>query len=204
MATREQIADGLAIFSANYLKRWLDGNLYDRILQSDLGQKLKSLDTKAKYGIEFGLNLLSIFFDQALAEDTAVKRLVKEVGLDAAPEISVRLLNHAKTTEEQELVHALLAMNQEELVKLLAWLYEIDAKRRKKALREIGKLSVEELTSLARMSSEDREKLLGLFVPARKPWLSSEDVQGIERATEALRGFRARLRAKRQGGQNHE
>lgn len=169
-------------------------------MQSDLGQKLRSLDAKAKYGIEFGLNLLSVFFDQALAEDTALKRLVKEVGLDAAPEISRRLINHAQTAEEQDLIHSLLAMGQEELIKLLGWLYEIDAKRRKKMLQDIGDLSVEELTSLSRMNSEDRERLLGLFVPARKPWLSTEEVQGIERATEALRSFRAKLRAKRQEG----
>ena len=60
--------DGLATFSAGYLKRWLEDNLYDRIFKTELGEKLKSLNKKARYGIEFGLNLLTAFFDQKLAE----------------------------------------------------------------------------------------------------------------------------------------
>ena len=149
MPTPDQIANGLAIFAANYLKRWLEGNFYDRLFRTGLGQKLQGLDAKARYGIEFGLNLLTVFFDRALAEDTALKRFVKEVGLDAAPEISKRLINHAKNPQEQELVHALLTMDQEHLVQLLSWLYEIESGRRKKMLKEISQLSVDELVKLA-------------------------------------------------------
>ncbi len=199
MVTPDQISKGLAVFSANYLKRWLEGNLYDRFFQTDVGQKLKSFDSKAHYGIEFGLNLLAVFFDQALAEDTALKRMVKEVGLDAAPEISKRLINHTKNPQEKELVNTLLAMEQGDLLKLLDWLYEIDTTRRKKMLREVGKLSVEELARLSNMSPEERGKLMGLFVPERKSWLSPEEVRAIDQATEKLKAFRARLREKRRG-----
>lgn len=204
MLTPDQIANGLAIFSANYLKRWLEGNLYDRLFRTGLGQKLQSLDGKARYGIEFGLNLLTVFFDQVLAGDTAMKRFVKEIGLDAAPEISKRLINHATNPEEQELVHALLAMDQERLVQLLSWLYEIDPERRKKMLKEIGKLSADELVKLAQMPLEEREKLMELSASEQKPWLSHEEVQAIDQATERLKALRARLREKRRGGQSHE
>ena len=197
MAAGDPISNALAIFSANYLKRWLEGNFYDRLLKTALGQKLKSLDAKAHYGIEFGLNILTMFFDRALSEDTALKRMVKEVGLDAAPEISKRLINHAKNPQEKELIHTLLAMDRGDVSKLLAWLYEIDTNRRKRMLEEVAGLSVEELTRLSNMPPEDREKLLSIFVSERKSWLSQEEVRGIEQATEELKAFRARLRDKR-------
>lgn len=197
MPANNHVSNGLAVFSANYLKRWLEGNLYDRLFQAGLGQKLKSLEGKARYGIEFGLNILTVFFDRALSEDSALKRVVKEVGLDAAPEISKRLINHAKNPQEKELVHTLLAMDRVDLIKLLAWLYEIDTNRRKRVLQEVAGLSVEELTRLSDMRPEDREKLLGIFVSHKQSLLSQEEVRGIEQATEELKAFRARLREKR-------
>lgn len=203
MSISDQVANGLAIFSANYLKRWLEGNLYDRFFQTDLGQKLKRLDAKAHYGIEFGLNLLAVFFDRALAGDTAMKRFVKEVGLDAAPEISKRLINHATNRHEQELVHALLAMGHEQLVQLLRLLYEIEPGLRKKMLKEIEKLSMDELLKLA-LPSNEREKLMGLFVREEKPWLSPVEVQSIDRATEKLKAFRAKLRQRSGREQGNE
>ena len=78
----QKILNGLAVFSAGYMKRWLEGNLYDKVFKTELGAKLKSLDEKSRYGIEFGLNLLTAFFEQKLAEDTALKKFVKEVGID--------------------------------------------------------------------------------------------------------------------------
>jgi hypothetical protein len=204
MAMSDQVANGLAIFSANYLKRWLEGNLYDRFFRTGLGQKLKGLDAKAHHGIEFGLNLLTVFFDRALADDTAMKRFVKEVGLDAAPEISKRLINNATNPQEQELVHALLAMGHEQLVQLLRLLYEIEPGSRKSMLKEIEKLSMDELLKLALMPSNEREKLMGLFVHQEKPWLSPEEVQAVGQATEKLKALRARLRQRSGRGQSRE
>lgn len=200
----DQVANGLAIFSANYLKRWLEGNLYDRLFRTGLGQKLKGLDAKAHYGIEFGLNLLTVFFDRTLAGDTALKRFVKEVGLDAAPEISKRLINHATNSQEQELVHALLAMEHEQLVQLLRSFYEVEPGLRQKMLKQIEKLSMDELLKLALMPSNEREKLMGLFVREEKPWLSPAEVQSIDRATEKLKAFRAKLRQRSGREQGNE
>lgn len=200
----DQVANGLAVFSANYLKRWLEGNLYDRFFQTNLGQKLKGLDAKAHYGIEFGLNLLAVFFDRALSDDTALKRFVKEVGLDAAPEISKRLINHATNRQEQELVRALLAMGHEQLVQLLRSLYEVEPGLRKKMLKQIEKLSMDELLKLALMPSNEREQLMGLFVSEEKPWLSPAEVQSIDQATEKLKAFRAKLRQRSGREQGNE
>ncbi|MGQ9571261.1 MAG: hypothetical protein ACUVUQ_10595 [Thermodesulfovibrionales bacterium] len=59
----------MANFSAGLIKRWLERNLYDRIFETELGEKFKSLDKKVRHGIEVGLNLLTAFFDQKLSED---------------------------------------------------------------------------------------------------------------------------------------
>lgn len=99
--------NGIAVFAAGYAKRWLEGNLYDRVIQTKIGQKFKNLDNKAIYGIEFGLNFLTTILDQKFQDDTALKKFVKEVGMDAASELSKRLLNGLKkdspdTTEYKE------------------------------------------------------------------------------------------------------
>ena len=163
--------DGLATFSAGYLKRWLEGNFYDRLFTTELGEKLKSLDKKTRYGIEFGLNLLTAFFDQKLAGDTALKKFIKEVGLDAGPEISKRLINNTKeqlvnkatTQEEKELVKVLLELEDQTLIELLNWLYDIESDERVKVFKHLSRLSVDELVRLTQLTPENRKRLFALF-----------------------------------------
>lgn len=167
----QKILNGLAVFSAGYMKRWLEGNFYDRIFKTELGEKLKSLNKKTRYGIEVGLNLLTVFFDQKLAEDTALKKFVKEVGIDAGPEISKRLINNtkeqlinnAKSQEEKELVNVLLELEDQTLIELLNWLYDIEATERASALNQLSRLSLNEVMRFAKMTNEDRKKLFDLF-----------------------------------------
>lgn len=167
----QRILNGLAVFSAGYMKRWLEENLYDRIFKTELGEKLKSLDKKARYGIEFGLNLLTAFFDQKLAEDTTLKRFVKEVGIDAGPEISKRLINNtkeqlisnAKSPDDKELVSVLLELEDKTLVDLLNWLYDIETSERTEILKQLSQLSFEEIARLAQLTPENRKKLFDLF-----------------------------------------
>ena len=54
------------------------------------------MDKKAIYGVEFGLNFLTTILDQKLNDDTALKKFIKEIGMDAASELSKRLINSAK------------------------------------------------------------------------------------------------------------
>lgn len=182
--------DGLATFSAGYLKRWLEGNLYDRIFKTELGEKLKSLDKKARYGIEFGLNLLTAFFDQKLADDTALKKFVKEVGIDVGPEISKRLINNTKeqlinnatTQEEKELVNVLLELEDQTLIDLLNWLYDIEATERASVLKQLSRLSLDEVMRFAKLPNEERKKLLDLFKPPPYEKL-------MDKATSELKSF---------------
>ncbi|MBT9171613.1 MAG: hypothetical protein DDT18_02001 [Actinobacteria bacterium] len=182
--------DGLTTFSAGYLKRWLEGNLYDRIFKTELGEKLKSLDKKARYGIEFGLNLLTAFFDQKLADDTALKKFVKEVGIDVGPEISKRLINNTKeqlinnatTQEEKELVNVLLELEDQTLIDLLNWLYDIEATERASVLKQLSRLSLDEVMRFAKLPNEERKKLLDLFKPPPYEKL-------MDKATSELKSF---------------
>lgn len=92
----KKILNGIAIFAAGYAKRWMESNFYDRIIDTKFGQKFKNMDKKAVYGVEFGLNFLTTILDQSLNDNTAIKKFVKEVGMDAASELSKRLINGAK------------------------------------------------------------------------------------------------------------
>jgi len=170
----QKILNGLAVFSAGYMKRWLEGNLYDRIFNTELGKKLKNFDAKTRYGIEFVLNLLTAFFDQQLAEDTTLKKFVKEVGIDSGPEISKRLFNttkdqlikNAKSPEDKELVSVLLELEDQTLIDLLNWLYGIEPTERTKVLKQLSRLSFDEVVRLAQLKPEDRKRLFDIFKPA--------------------------------------
>lgn len=163
----------LAVFSAGYMKRFLDGSFYDKIFNTEFGKKIKGLDKRIGYGIECGLNLLTAFFDQKLAEDTALKKFLKEVGVDVGPEISKRLIqnareniiNHAESPEDKELINILLELDDQALINLLNWLYRVDAKERTEIVKHLSHLSLDEITKLAQLSPENMERFFRLFQP---------------------------------------
>lgn len=178
----QKISNGLAVFFAGYMKRWLESNLYDRIFNTELGKKLKSFDAKTRYGIEFVLNLLTAFFDQKLAEDTTLKKFVKEVGLDSGSEISKRLINstkeqlvkNVKSPEDKELVSVLLELEDQTLIDLLNWLYDIEPTERTKVLKQLSRLSFDEVMRLSQLTPEDRRRLFDIFQPAPSEKLSDK------------------------------
>jgi len=155
--------DGLATFAAAYLKRWLEGNIYDRLFKTEVGKKLKRLPKGARYAIEFGLYLLTVFFDQKLSDDTALKKFVKEVGVDVGPEISKRLINNQESQREKELVSILLELDDQALRELLNWFYEIEPTERQRILRRLCELSPEKVLRLSGLTPEDRRRLIDLL-----------------------------------------
>jgi len=206
----QNILNGLAVFSSAYLKRWLEGHFYDRIFETQLGEKLKTLDKRAKYGIEFGLNLLTAFFDQKLSEDTVLKRFVKEVGIDAGPEISKRLINakerlskNATSPEEKEIVDVLLQLEGQTLIDLLNWLYDIEATERAEVLKQLSRLSLDEAVRLAQLTPENMERLFDLInLPSKakekRTLLSPKAVQEIEGATAKIQQMKKKLKERRE------
>lgn len=103
----KKLLNNFAVIAASYAKRWMESGVYDRLFKTKYGEKIKRLDKRAAYGIEFGLNFLTSVLDQKISEDTALKKFIKEVCMDAASELSKRLLNGLKkdssdTTEYKE------------------------------------------------------------------------------------------------------
>lgn len=206
----KKILNGLAVFSSAYLKRWMEAHFYDSIFETQFGERLKNLDKKAKYGIEFGLNLLTAFFDQKLSEDTALKKFVKQVGIDAGPEISKRLINNAKeqlsknvkSPEEKELVGVLLQLEGRTLIDLLDWLYDTEETKRAEVVKQLSRLSLDEVAKLAQLTPENMKRLFDLISPTEKvkekrTLLSPKAVQEIEGATARIQGMRKKLKEKR-------
>ena len=185
-----KVLKGLAVFSAGYLKRWLEGNFYDKIFKTQLAENLKRLDKKAHYGIEFGLNLLNAFFDERLSEDTALKKFVKEVGLDVGPEISKRLMNNtkeklnsnARSSGEKELVSILLELDDKILVALLNWLYSIEKSEREQVIIQLSRLSFDELVKFAGLPTDDKKRILDLL----KAQSSKKPMNRIDKQLESI------------------
>ena len=157
--TDQGVIDGLAVFSAGYLKRWLETHLYDKLFETEIGKKLKSLGTKERYAIEAGLNLLTVFFDQKLSTDSAIKKLIRLVGTDIAPELSSRLVGDAKdhikqaaaVPEEKELAKVLAELDDQALADLLKWLQTTSATEKEQVLELFKGLTGEEVAKLAKL-----------------------------------------------------
>ena len=126
-----RLVELLPVFAANYAKRFME-HVYDSAFQTELGRKLAAMGKPSKYTVEFGLNLLTAFFEDQLAENTKLRKFVKEVGIDVAPEISKRMINgareeikmSAKTAEEKEVAQLLFGLEDNEFIGLFGWLYE--------------------------------------------------------------------------------
>jgi hypothetical protein len=194
-------SQAFAVFLASYAKRWLEGNFYDRAFSSDTGRKLIALEDKYKYGIEFCLYALTAFFEGKLAEDTVLKKLVKEIGIDAPPEIGKRMINgaknrirgHAETADEKASVETLLELDDELLFVILKWLYEHDGADRQKILRYICSLNRDELAELAAADKDQRERLVDIATGTDEDTLAV----GLSDVASQLRDFRVKRREKR-------
>lgn len=185
----QKIIDGLAVFSAGYLKRWLETHFYDKLFETELGQKLKSLGQKEKYGIEAGLNLLTVFFDQKLSADTPVKKVIKHVGTDIAPEFSSRLVENAKDhirqtavqPEEKELANVLAELDDQVLADLLKWLGTASGAEREQILSLFKGLTGEEVVKLAKLPPSLLRDFVELFGEHESPGKSDSVTAAINR-----------------------
>lgn len=213
------LAELLPVFTANYVKRFME-RVYDTAFQTGLGQRLAAMGKPKKYAVEFGLNLLTAFFEDRLAENSKLRKFLKEVGIDVAPEISKRLVNgvrdeilaSAKTSEEREIAQVLLGLEDEELIDLLNWLCEKPAAELREILGRLCLMSAEQIARLMDFSVEDREKFFSVVVPRPRPSLretsrkQSEPTfggvvrQDMAKAAERLNEIAERMRQRRKRG----
>lgn len=211
-----EVAELLPTFAANYVKRFLE-RAYDGLFQTKTGAWLASLSPGKKYGTEFALYALTAFFDSRLAENTKLAKFIKEVGIDAAPEISKRMVNgvrqevilSAVSPEEKGLADLLLSLEDKELIELLRWLYEKEASEKRNLLGLISVLSSEQITRLLGLSVEEREKFSGLLNPPEEPEEKADQGalptfgevlrQDMVKGAERLREIKERMRQRRKG-----
>ena len=174
----KKLLNGLAIFASGYVKRWMEGN-YDALMRTAAARRLMECGKPNRYGIEAALNALFAYADQNWSHDTPLRRLLREVALDAPSEISKRLVNgfrdevlsgvrenppeHTKSFEQ-----ALLQLDDATLGALLSWLARTTPTDRARLRSLVGTLSDEELGKLARLSPADLEALMGSPPPTDK------------------------------------
>ena len=201
----KRITDSLAVILSGYSRRWLE-SYYDKLFETDIGQKLKSLDDPYRYGIELGLNLLNAFFEQNFVDDSALKKLVKLVGTDAAPEISKRLINHVKerarseknTPEATSVFNVLLTLDDQTLIKLLEWLYSTEATERERIFKQVSRLSADELKKITELDADFRKKLIDLIVPETPKAHTVRDMM-LDRITDKLKSLNEKMEGKLHG-----
>lgn len=78
--------------AANYVKRMLEP-VYDRVFSTRLGRYFKSLDRKEKYAVEASMYVATEILEPKLEGDAPFTRVVREVVMDAGPELAKRMLN---------------------------------------------------------------------------------------------------------------
>lgn len=198
-------------FAANYTKRFLERG-YDRAFQTRFGQWLVGLSPWEKYSIEAFLYALTAILDERLPADSPLRKYVSQVGLDAAPEISKRMVNGAreeiavvaaaaKNLEEKELLDAVLSLDDRDVTSLLVWLGQTKSQR-DEALNLLSWLDPEQKVKFFHLSDEDKEKLLEFFRPQEpsEPTFGQVLRQDLVKGTERLRETKEKMRQRRKGG----
>ena len=107
---KEEFSKILASIAASYTRRELDRSFYDRLIASEIGQKLGKLSSGQKYALEFAAYAASAVTLQQSGDSGAVMKFLTEVAADAPSEIARRMINgKPKFTSDQLLsvVHEL-------------------------------------------------------------------------------------------------
>ena len=218
------VAKGMPVFVAGYIKRILEGKYDALINKTEWGQKLKQLGLPEKYSAEAMINLLNAIADSRLPGDSFLAKMLKEVLLDAGPEISKRIINGDKVSgiigdkakngigrlvelgkiekpKERELVNLMLELDNETLAGLLAWTYGTGEKERKRTIGLIKGLSSEELAKFAGLSEENRKQMVELLTekpPEEKPksQIGEEIAENIKETLRDTASSMAGVRAK--------
>lgn len=181
MPTDFNIPKGLAIIVSGYLKRIIEGQ-YDKLSDIPAFEKLKRQPPTVKYGIEASLYALTAFLEQNIGEDTFIKKTLKEVGLDFGSEFSKRLINgdqlkavvknnqdDFKKNAKDDFISILSDLSDEDILEFLNWIESTTPEERKNVIRNISKLSEEDILKVWRFTPETRQKLLKFSVkPSNK------------------------------------
>jgi len=163
------ISQGAATVLAGILRRLMEKK-YDDLAEMGFFKKLKSQDAATKKAIELMLNSLTAVLDQSMNEDSFIKKLLKEVAMDAPAEISKRLINGGKTAknpiDREVIIPALLEMDKENpkaLREFLEWINSVDSAKKQKMLEALQGFSADNALAMLKLQPEVLEGLLALF-----------------------------------------
>lgn len=194
----------LSLMATGYLKRWLERR-YDTAMQTPFGEFLHRLDPASKYGLEAALYALTALVDRRLDESTPLGVIVKQVAMDAGPELAKRVLNgepaagSAVAPSSQSasgLMAAMLALSAEQLAGILEWLGGLEEQRRQVVTQALGRLPEAALVALAQAAQEHRAALFEILMPTSS---SSKDAdQTLGELADGMATLRERLRHWRQ------
>jgi hypothetical protein len=168
---KDALKRGAAVFGSCYIKRWLEPR-YDQLVNLPFMAKLKAANVGSKYAIEAILYSLTAYAENRMSDTSPLGLMIKAVLMDAAPEISARLLQDARAdlnaaataTEqpEQSVASRLLALDDAELLGLLISIEEMDAQTKAKFLAFAAKASDKDLRHFASLTPQQRTTLLGM------------------------------------------
>lgn len=168
---------GAAVFGSNYIKRWLEGK-YDQLAELPAVSKLRSLSKSSRLGIEAILYTLAAYAEQKLSDQSPLGLMAKSVLMDAAPEISSRLIKDARADLEvtcadaggpseprQNVARKLLGMESKELLGVLIAMDEMDDGERSRFLEFAAQADAAELAKFAALDQHQREIILNTQGP---------------------------------------
>ena len=175
-----------AVFAACYIKRWLESR-YDALMALPALGKLKAANPGIKYGVEAILYALTAYAQQKWSDPSPLGLMVKTVLMDAAPEISARLLKDtradltgevsaATSPTQQSIASKLLGLEDPELLGILTSLEGMDDNLRAKFLSFSNAAPPEELKRFSSLSTDQQTSLLNLQSTGHSSttgWLSS-------------------------------
>jgi len=190
---KDKVMRGLAVFGSGYAKRIMNPH-YDRLMETEFGQKLRRLDDKYRYGLEAGLHALGAVIEQVLPDDKPAFMFFKQVLEDAPAEIARRLITNvrgtlqmavqnAKTQEARMAITSLLELDDESLKEMLRGFGCMDQSERTRALDVVCNLAYGDLQRIVALSPEERKIFFDIQNP---PPLAKSASKGNELLTEVM------------------
>jgi hypothetical protein len=203
----------LAVFLSGYARRLLDPQ-YDRLMDSEIGRKLRGMGSAQRHLMEAAMYGLMAWADGNFEANSAGKRLFKEVAWDFPSEVAKRLHKlpfDPPAPSAEELVRTLLREALDDLddstrAALVAWLHGLPPERRRALVARALEIPMKRLPDLAARESEARDRLLDLDTPGASkgstraeagPSTLSKVTDSLNEATEFLREQRESRKGRR-------
>lgn len=166
---------GLSVFGSLYIRRWLESR-YDQLIELPVFASIRSKSAGKKHFAEAMLYALMAYADQKFPTNSALGVGAKAVFMDAAPEISSRLLNDTRkelevfessatnNVQERPAAVRLLELDNDTLLPLLIYLEEQEEADKTKFIDFASSASEEELIRFCGLSESERANFLRIHV----------------------------------------